>query len=59
MTINIIPAYKIEIDGKSIELGMKKEQVIKILGVGELSKRHFFMIMSLQLIMMKMILLSL
>lgn len=56
MKINIVPLEKIQIDGKSIELGMKKEQVIGILGLGELNNRHFFMIMSLQLIMMKMIL---
>ena len=42
MKINIIPLKKIEIDGKSIELGMKREQVIGILGLGELSNRHFF-----------------
>ena len=42
MKINIVPLEKIEIDGKSIELGMKKEQVIGILGLGELSNRHFF-----------------
>lgn len=42
MKINIIPLEKIEIDGKSIELGMKKEQVIEILGLGEVSDRHFF-----------------
>ena len=42
MKINIIPLKKIEIDGKSIELGMKREQVIGILGLGELINRHFF-----------------
>ena len=36
MKINIIPLEKIEIDGKSIELGMKREQVIGILGLGKL-----------------------
>lgn len=35
MKINIIPLEKIEIDGK-IELGMKREQVIGILGLGKL-----------------------
>ena len=34
--INIVPLEKIEIDGKSIELGMKREQVIGILGLGKL-----------------------
>lgn len=42
MKINIIPLEKIEIDGKSIELGMKREQVIGILGLGKFSNRHFF-----------------
>ena len=56
MKINIVPLEKIEIDGKSIELGMKKERVIVMLGLGELSDRHVFMVMNLQLIMMKLIL---
>lgn len=42
MIINIVPLKKIEIDGKSVELGMTKEQVVEILGAGELSARHYF-----------------
>ena len=42
MIINIVPLKKIEIDGKSVELGMTKEQVVEILGAGELSDRHYF-----------------
>ena len=42
MKINIVPLKKIEIDGKSVELGMTKEQVVEILGAGELSARHYF-----------------
>ena len=42
ININIVPLNKIEIDGNSIELGMTKEQVVEILGQGELSNRHYF-----------------
>ena len=42
MNINLIPLEKIEIDGKSVEFGMKKEQVIEVLGMGEISNRHYF-----------------
>lgn len=42
MQVSINPLENIVIDGQSIELGMSKEQVIGILGAGELSNRHYY-----------------
>jgi hypothetical protein len=42
MKIEIIPLEKVVIDGKSICLGMRKPEVIKLLGEGEFLHRHYF-----------------
>ncbi|MDD5936507.1 MAG: hypothetical protein PUC65_13275 [Clostridiales bacterium] len=42
MQIEINPLENVVIDGKVVELGMKKNQVISILGKGELSNRHYY-----------------